>query len=466
MSETQERKNDFSQGNVPRLIMKLAIPMIVAQIVNALYSIVDRIYIGHMAGVGQTALTGIGLCFPITMTVSAFAALIGYGGAPLSSILRGSKRDQRAEQVLGNCVTALTVLGIVVPLACFLLREPVLYLFGASDATYPYANEYITIYLMGSLPVMLTLGLNTFINAQGFTRDGMVTVGIGALCNIVLDPIFIFVLGLGVAGAAIATVISQVVSCLWVFRFLLGKKNLIRLRRQYLRPSWPLLGKICALGVSSFIMQITESAISAVFNASLFRYGGDIYVTTMTVATSISQIYTMIIQGFGQGAQPVTGYNYGAGAYSRVRQCYRFLTGACLTYAVVAWGLIQLFMPQIISVFNSDPDLLATAVPMLRIFFLLTFLFALQTASQNTFVALGEAKKATFFALLRKVFLLIPLILLMPRLGFGVAGIFAAEPIADTISAAACFLTFLFTSYRGLRKKELAQAGQTQERCV
>lgn len=466
MSETQERKNDFSQGNVPRLIMKLAIPMIVAQIVNALYSIVDRIYIGHMAGVGQTALTGIGLCFPITMTVSAFAALIGYGGAPLSSILRGSKRDQRAEQVLGNCVTALTVLGIVVPLACFLLREPVLYLFGASDATYPYANEYITIYLMGSLPVMLTLGLNTFINAQGFTRDGMVNVGIGALCNIVLDPIFIFVLGLGVAGAAIATVISQVVSCLWVFRFLLGKKNLIRLRRQYLRPSWPLLGKICALGVSSFIMQITESAISAVFNASLFRYGGDIYVTTMTVATSISQIYTMIIQGFGQGAQPVTGYNYGAGAYSRVRQCYRFLTGACLTYAVVAWGLIQLFMPQIISVFNSDPDLLATAVPMLRIFFLLTFLFALQTASQNTFVAMGEAKKATFFALLRKVFLLIPLILLMPRLGFGVAGIFAAEPIADTISAAACFLTFLFTSYRGLRKKELAQAGQTQEKTI
>ena len=282
MSETQERKNDFSQGNVPRLIMKLAIPMIVAQIVNALYSIVDRIYIGHMAGVGQTALTGIGLCFPITMTVSAFAALIGYGGAPLSSILRGSKRDQRAEQVLGNCVTALTVLGIVVPLACFLLREPVLYLFGASDATYPYANEYITIYLMGSLPVMLTLGLNTFINAQGFTRDGMVTVGIGALCNIVLDPIFIFVLGLGVAGAAIATVISQVVSCLWVFRFLLGKKNLIRLRRQYLRPSWPLLGKICALGVSSFIMQITESAISAVFNASLFRYGGDIYCLLYT----------------------------------------------------------------------------------------------------------------------------------------------------------------------------------------
>lgn len=466
MAETTERKNDFSRGSVPRLIMKLAIPMIVAQLVNALYSIVDRIYIGHMAGVGQTALTGIGLCFPITMTVSAFAALIGYGGAPLSSILRGGKDDRKAEQVLGNSVTALAALGIVVPLACFLLREPILYLFGASDATYPYANEYITIYLMGSLPVMLTLGLNTFINAQGFTRDGMVTVGIGALCNIVLDPIFIFVFGLGVAGAAIATVLSQVVSCLWVFAFLLGKKNLIRLRRAHLRPCWPLLGKICGLGVSSFIMQITESAISAVFNASLFRFGGDIYVTAMTVATSINQIYTMIIQGFGQGAQPVTGYNYGAGAFGRVRQCYRFLTGACMTYAVVAWGLIQLFMPQLISAFNGDPDLLATAVPMLRIYFLLTFLFALQTASQNTFVALGEAKKATFFALLRKVFLLIPLILLMPRLGFGVEGIFAAEPIADTISAAACFITFLLTSYRQLRKNELAQTGQNQEKTI
>ncbi len=464
MSETKERKNDFSQGDVPRLIMKLAIPMIVAQVVNALYSIVDRIYIGHMADVGQTALTGIGLCFPITMTVSAFAALIGYGGAPLSSILRGRRDDRQAERVLGNCVTALTVLGILVPLACFCLRRPILYLFGASDATYPYADEYITIYLMGSLPVMITLGLNTFINAQGFTRDGMVTVGIGALCNIMLDPIFIFAFGLGVAGAAIATVISQVVSCLWVFAFLLGKKNLIRLRRENLRPSWPLLGRICGLGVSSFIMQITESAISAVFNASLFRFGGDIYVTAMTVASSISQVYTMIIQGFGQGAQPVTGYNYGAGAYGRVRQCYRFLTGVCVAYAVVAWGLIQLFMPQIISVFNGDPNLLAAAVPMLRIYFLLTFLFALQTASQNTFVALGEARKATFFALLRKVFLLIPLILLMPRLGFGVAGIFAAEPIADTVSAVACFVTFLLTSYRGLRRKELAQSGQNQEK--
>ncbi len=459
----KKTKNDFSQGSVPRLIWRLAVPMIVAQVVNALYSIVDRVYIGHMAGVGQLALTGIGLCFPITMTVAAFSALIGYGGAPLSSILRGRKDEEGAERVLGNSVSALCVLGILIPLVCFFLRRPVLYLFGASDATFPYADHYITIYLTGSLPVMLTLGLNAFINAQGFTRDGMVTVGIGAVLNLALDPLFIFAFHMGIAGAAVATVISQAVSCLWVLRFLLGKKNLIRLHRECLRPDWPLLGKICALGMSSFIMQITESAISAVFNANLAKFGGDIYVTTMTVGTSINQIYFMVIQGFGQGAQPVTGYNYGAGRYDRVRQGFRFLAVVCLIYATVFWGLLQLFMPQIIGLFNSDAALLETAVPMLRIYFLLTFLFALQNASQSTFVALGEAKKATFFALFRKVLLLIPLIIALPRLGFGVTGIFAAEPIADTVSAVTCFMTFLLTSYRGLKQKELAQQSLQRE---
>jgi len=450
-------KNDFSQGSVPKLILKLSIPIIVAQLVNALYSIVDRIYIGHLEGVGQLALTGVGLCFPITMTVAAFSALIGYGGAPLSSILRGKKDDRGAEQVLGNAVSALTVLGLVVPAVCFLLRRPVLYLFGASDATYQYANQYISIYLAGSLPVMLTLGLNAFINAQGFARDGMITVGIGAVCNLVLDPIFIFAFGMGIAGAAVATVISQVISCLWVLRFLLGKKNLIRLRKEFLKPNWPVLGKIVGLGVSTFIMQITESAVSAVFNANLYRFGGDIFVTAMTVGTSISQMVYMVVQGFGQGAQPVTGYNYGAGEYGRVRQCFRFLLTVSMVYGGVVWILLQVFMPQLISVFNTDPALLEVATPMLRIYFLLQFVFGLQTASQNTFVALGEAKKAAFFALFRKVILLIPLVFALPRLGFGVTGIFAAEPVADTISALACFTTFMLTSYRGLKQKELAQ---------
>lgn len=450
-------KNDFSKGSVPKLILKLAIPMIVAQLVNVLYSVVDRIYIGHMEGVGQLALTGIGLCLPITMTVSAFSALIGMGGAPLSSILRGEKNEEGAQRVLGNSVLALVALGIVIPAICLDVREPVLYLFGASDATYGYANEYITIYLLGSLPVMLTLGLNPFINAQGYARYGMFTVGIGAVCNIVLDPIFIFAFDMGIAGAALATVLSQIVSCLWVIRFLLSKKNLIPLKRVNLRPHWPTLSKICALGVSTFIMQITESALSAVFNANLQQFGGDIYVTAMTVAASLSQIIFLVISGFSQGAQPVTGYNYGAKEYGRVRECFRFLVGVCLAYGMVMWAALELFMPGFIKIFNNDPALVETATPVLRIYFLCQGIFALQAACQNTFVAMGEAKKATFFALFRKVILLIPMIIILPRLGFGVTGIFAAEPLADGISAITCFTVFMLTSYRGLKRKEQEQ---------
>lgn len=452
-------EHDFSKGSVLKLILKLSIPIIIAQLVNTLYSIVDRIYIGHMPGVGQVALTGIGLCLPIVTAVSAFSALIGYGGAPLSSILRGHQDQDGAERVLGNSVTALVALGIVVPLICYLFREPVLYLFGASDATYAYADQYIRIYLMGSLPVMLTLGLNPFINAQGFTGTGMVTVAVGAVCNLVLDPVFIFVLDMGIAGAAIATVLSQCVSCLWVLWFFWkSKRNQMRVRRCYLKPNWPTMGRICGLGVSSFIMQITESALTAVFSANLAKFGGDLYVTTMTVGASIGQIVFMVTGGLGQGAQPVTGYNYGAGNYARVRQCYRVLTSLCLGYGVVIWIVLQLFMPWFIAIFNDDPALLETAVPMLRIYFLMQFAFTLQGASQNTFVALGEAKKATFFALFRKVFLLIPLIFILPRVGFGVTGIFAAEPIADTISALTCFTVFVRTSYRELKQKELVQS--------
>ncbi len=454
-------KPDFSNGSVPKLILKLAIPIIIAQVVNTLYSIVDRIYIGHMPGVGQLALTGIGLCLPIVSAVAAFSALIGYGGAPLSSILCGHRDIDGAERVLGNCFTALVVLGILVPAICYGFRRPVLYLFGASDATYAYAEQYIRIYLLGSLPVMLTLGLNPFINAQGFTNIGMVTVAVGAVCNLVLDPVFIFGLDMGITGAAVATVLSQSVSCLWVLWFVFGsKKNQIRVRRAYLKPHWPTMGRICSLGVSNFIMQITESALTAVFSANLAKFGGDLYVTTMTVGASIGQVVTMVVGGLGQGAQPVTGYNYGAGNYARVRECYRTLTKFCLIYGVLIWLVLQIAMPQFIAIFNDDPELMETAVPMLRIYFLLQFAFTLQNASQNTFVALGEAKKATFFALFRKVFLLIPLIFLLPRLGFGVTGIFAAEPIADTISAVTCFTVFLRTTYRELNQKELAQSQQ------
>ena len=448
------QQNDFSKGNIPRTITRLAIPMILAMLVNALYSVVDRIYIGHLAGVGQTALTGIGLCYPITMAIAAFSYLVGNGGGPLTSILRGAKDDDGAERVLGNSITLLVLFGIVVPLICFFIQKPVLYLFGASDATYPYAREYITIYLSGSLPVILTLGLNPFLNAQGFTRTGMMTVLIGAVCNILLDPLFIFVFGMGVRGAAIATVISQTISAVWVIAFLLGKKNLIRVRKKYLRLQWDVSMRIMGLGVSTFIMNLTEAAISAVFNASLSRFGGDIYVTVMTVATSVSQLVFMPLSGFSQGAQPVTGYNYGAREYDRVKQCFWFLVKASVTYAVLAWLVLMLFPRQLIGIFNNDPTLMETAIPMFRIFFCMNFIMSLQMSAQNTFVAMGEAKKATFFALYRKVMLLIPLILILPRIGFGITGVFAAEPVADTISALTCFTTFLLTAYRKLGRME------------
>lgn len=448
------QQNDFSKGNIPRTITRLAIPMILAMLVNALYSVVDRIYIGHLSGVGQTALTGIGLCYPITMAIAAFSYLVGNGGGPLTSILRGAKDDEGAEKVLSNSITLLVLFGILVPLICFLIQKPVLYLFGASDATYPYAREYITIYLSGSLPVMLTLGLNPFLNAQGFTRTGMMTVLIGAVCNIVLDPLFIFVFGMGVRGAAIATVISQTVSAVWVIAFLLGKKNLIRVRKQFLRLQRDVSMRIMGLGVSTFIMNLTEAAISAVFNASLSRFGGDIYVTVMTVATSVSQLVFMPLSGFAQGAQPVTGFNYGAREYTRVKQCFWFLVKASVTYAVLAWLVLMIFPRQLIGIFNNDPTLMETAIPMFRVFFCMNFIMSLQMSAQNTFVAMGEAKKATFFALYRKVLLLIPLILILPRIGFGITGVFAAEPVADTISALTCFTTFLLTAYRKLGRME------------
>ena len=450
------QQNDFSKGNIPRTITRLAIPMILAMLVNALYSVVDRIYIGHLSGVGQTALTGIGLCYPITMAIAAFSYLVGNGGGPLTSILRGAKDDEGAEKVLGNSITLLVLFGILVPLICFLIQKPVLYLFGASDATYPYAREYITIYLSGSLPVMLTLGLNPFLNAQGFTRTGMMTVLIGAVCNIVLDPLFIFVFGMGVRGAAVATVISQTVSAVWVIAFLLGKKNLIRVRKRFLRLQGDVSMRIMGLGVSTFIMNLTEAAISAVFNASLSRFGGDIYVTVMTVATSVSQLVFMPLSGFAQGAQPVTGYNYGAREYTRVKQCFWFLVKASVAYAVLAWLVLMILPRQLIGIFNNDPTLMETAIPMFRVFFCMNFIMSLQMSAQNTFVAMGEAKKATFFALYRKVLLLIPLILILPRIGFGITGVFAAEPVADTISALTCFTTFLLTAYRKLGRMEQA----------
>lgn len=441
-------EKDFSIGSVKKHIISLAIPMIAAMMVNALYSIVDRIYIGHISGEGQLALTGIGLCFPIMITVSAFAYLVGNGGGPLVSIALGKGEKKRAEKILGNSITLLLILGVLVTIICLVLKRPVLYLFGASDVTYPYANAYITIYILGSIAVMLTLGMNPFINAQGFAKIGMGTVCIGAIVNIILDPIFIFVLHLGIRGAALATILAQAVSAIWVFRFLLGKKATIALKPQNMKLEFSLVKSICSLGFASFVMNITESAISAVFNSSLRDFGGDLYVTVMTVIASVSQVLFMPLAGFTQGSTPVIGFNFGAKRLDRVKQGFLFTLLVTGIYSVISWSVIMLFPQVFVKVFNSDVQLVEAAVPMFRIYFAMNFIMCLQMSAQNTFVAIGNAKKATFFAIYRKLILLIPLIIILPRIGLGLRGIFAAEPIADTISAVSCFSVFMFMEYR------------------
>lgn len=439
---------DFSKGNLKKHIVSLAIPMIVAMMINALYSIVDRIYIGHIAGEGQLALTGIGLCFPIMMLISAFAYLVGNGGGPLVSIELGRGNKEQAEKILGNSFLLLLLLGVLLSVACLLLKKPVLYLFGASDITYPYADRYITIYVLGSIAVMLTMGMNPFINAQGHAKIGMLTVCIGAVVNIVLDPIFIFGLNLGVRGAAIATILAQGVSAVWVFTFLTGEKAVIRLKTKCLRLDPSTVRAICALGFASFIMNITESALSAVFNANLRDFGGDLYVAVMTVITSVSQVIFMPLSGFAQGATPVIGYNFGAGRFDRVKAGFRFMLLVTGIYAVFSWLFTMLFPELWVGMFNSDVSLIQAAIPMFRIYFAMNFIMCLQMCAQNTFVAIGDAKKATFFAVFRKLILLIPLIFMLPRMGMGIKGVFAAEPIADTISAVTCFTTFMLLKYR------------------
>ncbi|MBR0026282.1 MAG: MATE family efflux transporter [Clostridia bacterium] len=450
-----QQKNDFSKGSIPRLIWKLSLPMIVAQLINALYNIVDRIYIGNIPQIGGVALTGVGLTFPILMLISAFAALAGFGGAPLASIRRGEGDDEGAERIMGNSLTLLVLFGVVVMAFFLIFKEEMLRLFGTSEETFPYANEYLTIYLFGSIFVMITLGLNSFINAQGFTKIGMLTVVIGAAVNIVLDPIFIFLLDMGVSGAALATILSQFISAVWAILFLCGKKSILKLRRKNFRLSRKVVGPMLALGLSPFIMQSTESLLMITFNTNLKLFGADIHLTTMTVLSSLMQVLILPMQGFTQGAQPIIGYNYGAKAYSRVRQALKWLVCICMTYSVVTWGIMHLFPEALIRVFNSDAALLEAAVPALHTYFAMQFMMGLQISTQQSFMALGKAKQAILFALLRKIILLIPLILLLPRaFGLGVHGIFLAEPISDTISASCCFITFMITVWPKLKQPD------------
>lgn len=445
---------DFSKGTVWQNIMSQSIPLILAQLVQLLYNVVDRIYIGHMPGADSMALTGIGLVFPLTTLIAAFTFLFGTGGTPLFSIARGAGEEKRAEKILGNTFSLLLGTSIVLFLFCYLLRRPILYLFGASDASYVYADAYLKIYLLGTSFTMLATGLNGFINAQGFPRIGMLTTLLGAVLNLALDPVFIFGLHMGVSGAALATVLSQLVSCAWVVRFLTGKKALYRIQKKHLRVSGKLTREIIALGMSGFIMQGTNCLVQVVCNATLKIYGGDLYVGIMTVINSAREILSLPVSGITNGAQPVLGYNYGAKNYHKVRQGIRFTAVLGILYTLLAWLLVIMSPHLLLSVFTKDTAMIAAGVNAMRLYFFGFFFMAFQFTGQSAFTALGDSRHAIFFSLLRKAVIVAPLTILLPKLGFGVDGVFLAEPVSNAIGGLACFITMYFSLYRKLKKEE------------
>lgn len=445
---------DFTKGSIRRNIVRLAVPMTLAQLINVLYNIIDRIYIGRMEQGNALALTGVGVCLPVITIVIAFANLIGMGGAPLFSIERGKGNDKEAEYILGNSFVLLILFGIGLTVVGLLLKRPVLYLLGASDATYPYASSYLTIYLLGNIFVLLSLGLNNFISGQGFGKTGMATVIIGAGLNIVLDPLFIFVLNLGVRGAAVATVISQAVAALWTLSFLVGKKAVIRLRRCRLRLERKRVLRIMGLGVSGFTMSVTNSLVQMVCNATLQSFGGDIYVGVMTIINSVREVVSMPVSGIGAGAQPVMGYNYGAGREDRVRQSISFMSVTLFVYTLLAWLLIFLFPRFFLGVFSTDMAVIEKGISCLHLYFFGFFMMALQFSGQTTFTGLGFSKQAVFFSIFRKVIIVVPLTLILPHIeSVGVMGVFLAEPISNFVGGGACFATMYLTVYRRLDKK-------------
>ena len=429
---------DLGSGNVRKLLFSRALPTITSQIVNMLYNLVDRIYIGHMQPaetVGKLALTGVGVCLPIILVISAFAALIAMGGAPKASISEGRGDLKAAEHIMGNSFSLLVLASVILTAVFQLFAEPLLLTFGASENTIGYALDYLRIYTLGTIFVQMTLGMNAYITAQGFTTVSMKTVLIGAILNTLLDPIFIFVLGLGVRGAALATILSQAVSAVWVLRFLTGPRTKWRLRRENLKPVPSVFLPCLALGLAPFIMQSTESLISVCFNSSLLKYGSDIAVCAMTVLISIMQLAMMPLQGLTQGAQPIISYNYGARNAQRVRDAFRCLLISCVTYSMTLWALVQFFPRLFALLFSSAPELVSYAAWALRIYMAATGIFGVQIACQQTFIALGNAKTSLFLAILRKIILLIPLIYILPHFFTNkVFAVFLAEPVADFLA--------------------------------
>ena len=443
-------QTDFSKGSVKKLVLSQALPLTMAQAVQLLYNIVDRIYIGHLEGIGDLALTGLGITFPVIVIIAAFTSLYGTGGATLFSIARGEGDTEEAQGILGNVFALLAGSSVVLFALCFAFRKQILFLFGASEQSFFYADQYLRIYLLGTAFSMLATGLNSYINAQGFPKIGMLTTVLGAVINIILDPIFIFGFSMGVQGAALATVISQAVSAVWVLKFLTGKQAIIKLRPRKARISLTRTKKILALGLPGFVMQGTNSLVSIVCNNQLQSYGGDLYVGIMTVISSVREMVSLPVMGISFGAQPVLGFNYGAKEYERVKESIRFTTVLGTAYTVIAWLIVMLIPTQLMGIFSEDSQTIVTGARMLNIYFFGFFFMAFQFSGQTAFQALGKAKQAVFFSLLRKAFIVVPLTVLLPAVGFGVEGVFLAEPISNAIGGLAAFLTMWFTVYRKL----------------
>lgn len=452
----KEDKDFLAKEPIGRLLLKLALPTVAAQIINMLYNIVDRIYIGHIKGVGALALTGVGVCMPIIMIVTAFAALVGNGGAPRASIFMGKGENDAAEKTLGNCFTLQIMISVVLTAVLLIWNRDLLMAFGASENTIEYAVSYMNIYAVGTIFVQLTLGMNAFITAQGFAKTGMLSVLIGAVANIILDPIFIFGFGLGVRGAALATIISQAASCTWVLLFLFGKKTVLKIRVKNMGLQKKIILPSIALGLATFIMQASESVISVCFNSSLLKYGGDIAVGAMTILTSVMQFAMLPLQGLGQGAQPIISYNYGAKNVERVKNAFWLLLKVSLSYAVLLWAFIMIFPQGFAGMFTSDPELLIFTKTALRIYTACLFLFGIQMACQMTFTSLGKAGSSIIVAVMRKFVLLIPLIYIMPVILSNKKDIavYMAEPIADFFAVSFTAVLFFFQFRKCMRQIE------------
>lgn len=440
---------------VGKLLVKLTVPTVISQIVNMLYNIIDRVYIGHIPGDGSLALTGMGICMPIILIISAFAALVASGGAPRASICMGKGDNESAEKILGGCFAMQIIISAILTVVLLIWDKPLLLAFGASENTIDFAVEYMNIYAIGTVFVQLTLGMNAFITAQGFANIGMITVSIGAVANIILDPIFIFGFGMGVKGAAVATVISQALSCAWTIAFLTGKKTFLRLKKSNFFGAPKLVLPCVALGLSAFIMQASESVISVCFNSSLLKYGGDVAVGAMTILTSVMQFAMLPLQGIAQGAQPITSYNYGAGNAKRVKKTFRLLLVVCLCYSFLLWGCVMLFPRIFAGMFTTDASLTEFTVHAMRVYFAVMFVFGIQIACQMTFVSIGNAVCSIIVAIMRKFVLLIPLIYILPNfISDKTTAVYTTEPVADIIAVTFTAILFAIQFNKSLKKLE------------